>query len=214
MGNKLHQTKHHKRIYNEMSSRGYNLKEISADDYIGGGVSFDAYLLNNNVVVKISNGGYTSDSEYANLMQHIDKVVDNDFKHVAQIYNTFSDPKQNLYVITQEYVPLTTNYNYLFNDEPLETDVLYYLTDAHLSGSYSLPEKLDRFIYNLVNRGVIQDVHPMDDIPQETFDEIYDFLSQVVEGIKELQSLGINPRDIHAENVRITKDGTYKIIDF
>ena len=216
MGNKIHKVKYHEGLINKLKLKGFDLQKLDVSDYLGGGSSFDAYLLNKTkvAVAKISNSESANSDYYKMFMRNMEKTIDKPFRNVAKTFHVFSSPQDNIHIITQEYVPFSTNYVYLFNEEQLGIDILYYLTDMYFNDGFDLPKDIDKLIDKIKSQGGIFDVHPQDDIPISTFQEIKDFLLQVLNGLKELESIGINAKDVHSENVRVTKNGVYKIIDF
>lgn len=192
---------------------GYDITSLSGEDYLASGAWSTAYLFNDKYVIKLSDD--ISDNEFA---YEFETMVGVDHPNIAKVhYSGFVENSEGdrletpngspIYVIIQDYVPDPIN---ITAEEYRE-----FLPATREFWFINLPTYLDEHNGKATIDDLIEeyDIIARSDAWKKQSNR--KFMEDTLKGYIELYSHGLDDGlDIHLNNVRKAKDGTYKIIDW
>jgi len=175
-----------KNIIYKLKKDGYNLKKRLGE----GGYGY-AYELDNGKVLKL-----TTDKREANASS---LVVGKSFKNVVKIYDVWSYVKfDNWYFIEQERL------------SPINKKEVEKWLESYIKFDNN-EILLDRFFYQVFT-GELNLTDAKEKLEQNVDEPYYDFAQDMIYAAKELLSLNIIWKDLHADNV-LKNGNIYKVID-
>ena len=190
-----------------MGNNGYDIEQLDTENYLGEGASAVAYKINNDFVVKVVMKDLIRD------IKPWKKIMKKDFKHIAKVFDIIE--YQNYYFIIQEFLPFSTDVQYIIQDEHKlhqvkqnwGSDYFYSFNQLWKTTDQTKHKTIDYYLDKTIKLGVLD---------EDSCDDMKKMLRALWNGFEELNKYlvpsGFN--DIHTENVRQTKNGTIKILDF
>lgn len=186
-------------ILRNLNRNGYSIDEIE-DNYFKSGTVADVFKIKNKILKFLS-----EDIDGAEFhAENYQKLVGKKLKYVGNVYYfdvISSSINDDLYVIVQDYIPHESEYEEVFEDTSLNSDVFYHLMKKFIAG-YDKPN-----INEFIKSGTIKKGSKNKRLASK-------MINQVWRGFKELEKYNVNFQDVHEENVRKNDAGNYIIIDF
>lgn len=198
----------------------YNYKFHNA---IGSGMSGTVYDIGNNRVLKITND---KEEAYA-----ANKIKSKNFKNVYKVFKVFTFKKQHFskfYIECERLIPIRMNedfeefYNYIIQNQDADFKANLHMVDEVIKNSNN-PEEFSELFSN-------KNDYEKDFLCWHFGDNAYNFeielmkmniklvrmnnqFNDLINGINELKSIGVNFYDIHMKNIMRDDSNNYKFVD-
>lgn len=189
---------------------GYDVSKVTEDKFINHGVMFDVYNVDNKYVLKKSKKDAKED-EVLYTVTLFKRLIGKRFKNVAKLLFCQYYRTKGIAIIVQEFIPKTHNL-----DDWMETQNKYTDTVVGSICDYYINNGKKPDIDYLFDIGAFGDEFENSEQVERVYSDgrIDKLMDDLCNGIDELRTVGIVPRDIHEGNIRIDKKGNYVIVDF
>lgn len=188
-----------------LNEKGYKIDKLGDDRFLGQGQYSKVYKVNDSRILKLS---FRQDRQ-----QEIDeykKLIGKQLKNVARVF--YAKYRERTGIVIMEKLWLS-DYNYIFDERVIDhegiDDLTYKFMQYHIDHS------------NVKNANLLFDyicedyrVEPTNLINDGMANEADEYLSDLLNGLFELDKNNVHYNDIHSSNIMMDRLGTYKIIDF